>query len=233
MAYSHNFEAKKPNLPAIAAVGALHVAIAAGLIIGLGVTFIPQEDEPPLPTIRFPTAPPSPEPQTARKREREPEHGSIITTPRTPIQLTDEGSSQVDINDFPEIDDIIDKLGGKQGGGDEDLGKLLERDRKAFFTPKTAMPKNDTASWVTTDDYPARAIRMEAEGTVSVALTIGTDGRVSNCAVTSSSGFADLDRVTCNKISARARFEAARDNTGANVLGSYNKSVRWELPPER
>jgi protein TonB len=59
---------------------------------------------------------------------------------------------------------------------------------------------------------------------------IAADGKVQNCTITGSSGYPELDKATCDLITRRARFEAAKDETGARTSGSYTSSVRWELP---
>src|SRR5687767_12154659 len=48
------------------------------------------------------------------------------------------------------------------------------------------------------ENYPPRAIRDEVEGRVGVRVTIGTNGRVADCSVTSSSGSSILDEAACS-----------------------------------
>jgi periplasmic protein TonB len=98
------------------------------------------------------------------------------------------------------------------------------------FTPKGASPKNSTASWVTTDDYPSRALREEREGVSRVSIAVGADGHVTGCTVTGSSGSDELDQTACRNIQRRARFTPATDGEGQPVSGSYSFSVRWQIP---
>jgi TonB family protein len=95
-----------------------------------------------------------------------------------------------------------------------------------------ARPPVHVAGTITNDDYPAAAIRAEEEGSVSVRLQVSADGRVESCTVARSSGSAVLDSTTCQLLSARARFEPARDAGGRRVRGSVTRSVRWELPDD-
>lgn len=53
------------------------------------------------------------------------------------------------------------------------------------------------ASYVSNDDYPLDAIRNGEQGTVRFTLTVGADGRVSNCMIVESSGSASLDSTSC------------------------------------
>jgi protein TonB len=50
-------------------------------------------------------------------------------------------------------------------------------------------------------DYPARAARIGETGTVSLALLVGVDGRVSDARVEKSSGSRDLDRAAVSALS--------------------------------
>ncbi len=96
--------------------------------------------------------------------------------------------------------------------------------------PKGASPKGNPGSWATTDDYPSRALREEREGTTRFRVSIGPDGRVTDCQVTGSSGSPDLDDAACKNITRRARFTPATDGDGKPTTGSYANSVRWVIP---
>lgn len=95
--------------------------------------------------------------------------------------------------------------------------------------PSPAQPKGNPGSWATTNDYPSRALREERSGTTGFRVTVGADGRVVDCQVTSSSGHADLDQATCQNVTRRARFKPAMQD-GAPVQGSYSNRVRWVIP---
>ncbi|GAA4764641.1 energy transducer TonB [Novosphingobium ginsenosidimutans] len=98
--------------------------------------------------------------------------------------------------------------------------------------PKPATPKGNPANWATTNDYPTRALREEREGTTSFRVTVGPDGRVTGCSVTSSSGSPDLDDATCQNVTRRARFNPATDGEGQPTSGSYSNRVRWVIPKD-
>jgi periplasmic protein TonB len=98
--------------------------------------------------------------------------------------------------------------------------------------PVPATPTGNVGGWVTSDDYPSRDLQQENQGSVNVSLTIGTNGRVTACSVTKSSGFPGLDSATCSKIKSRAKFKPATDENGQPTTGSYSKSVRWVVPKE-
>jgi protein TonB len=78
-------------------------------------------------------------------------------------------------------------------------------------------------------DYPESAIVAEEQGPVTVRLTVGTNGRVSNCNVASSSGSRTLDRATCQILQSRAKFSPARDNHGNPTTDTVTTRIRWVL----
>ncbi|CAM3970180.1 Protein TonB [Novosphingobium lubricantis] len=100
------------------------------------------------------------------------------------------------------------------------------------FTPKAAAPKGNPGNWATSNDYPSRALREEREGTTGFRVTVGTDGKVTDCQITRSSGSADLDDATCANIRRRARFTPATDGDGNPTTGSYSNSIRWVIPKD-
>ena len=98
--------------------------------------------------------------------------------------------------------------------------------------PKQATPKGNPANWATTNDYPTRALREEREGTTGFRVTVGADGRVTICSITSSSGSPDLDEATCSNVTRRARFNPATDGEGNPTTGQYSSRVRWVIPKD-
>jgi protein TonB len=95
-----------------------------------------------------------------------------------------------------------------------------------------ARAKANLASYVSDADYPDSALRAGEQGTTGFRLTIGPDGRVSGCEVTSSSGSSALDSATCRIMKSRARFTPAHDSTGKAVGDSQSARIRWVLPKE-
>jgi periplasmic protein TonB len=97
---------------------------------------------------------------------------------------------------------------------------------------KKAVARGNPGSWATTSDYPSRALNQQREGTTGFRVTVGPDGRVSDCSVTSSSGHADLDAATCSNVKRRAKFEPALDASGNPTTGSYSNRVTWRIPKD-
>jgi TonB family protein len=76
-----------------------------------------------------------------------------------------------------------------------------------------AVPKN-AAIWVTSADYPEGVIERNESGKVTVSFEVNKVGRVTNCRVSQSSGYAILDEIPCKLLERRARFIAALDKYG-------------------
>jgi protein TonB len=95
---------------------------------------------------------------------------------------------------------------------------------------RPARPDNQ-ASWQRRiiENYPSRAIRDEIEGRVGVRVTVGANGRVSGCTVSSSSGSSILDQAACTDITRYARFDPALDDAGDPTNGSWGTTIVYQL----
>lgn len=96
--------------------------------------------------------------------------------------------------------------------------------------PSEAQPRGIQANWVTPGDYPSAALREGRGGRVGYSLQVGTDGRVTKCTITSSSGHADLDTATCELLQRRARFDPAIGKDSNPTVGSWTQTVNWTIP---
>lgn len=95
---------------------------------------------------------------------------------------------------------------------------------------KPARARANLASYVSNADYPSSAIRAEESGTTGFRLTVGPDGRVTDCSITSSSGSSALDDATCRIMRRRARFTPATDGNGRPTTDTVTQRIRWVLP---
>ena len=100
-------------------------------------------------------------------------------------------------------------------------------DRIDSGTPAARMPIGDPAGWILPDDYPAAALRANIEGTVSIAWTVGSDGLVTDCVTTGSSGHGILDRAACDAIARRGRYPAVEMSAKPRV---FERRVVWQIP---
>lgn len=93
-----------------------------------------------------------------------------------------------------------------------------------------ATPKNQ-GSWAARiqDNYPGDALRAEKQGRVGVRVSIGPDGRVTSCSVTSSSGTPSLDSAACDGMMRYARYNPALDDSGQPTSGSAATAIVYRL----
>lgn len=95
----------------------------------------------------------------------------------------------------------------------------------------SATPARQVSGQITSDDYPAAAIRAEQQGSVRIRFVVGADGRASACEVAESSGSAALDAASCQLTTRRFRFRpATRD--GVPVQSLATRLITWRLPEE-
>ena len=97
--------------------------------------------------------------------------------------------------------------------------------------PSAPIPRGNPGLWVSTNDYPAEALKELRGGVTEFILAIDPQGKVSGCTIATSSGSGDLDAATCALITQRAVFVPAQDTKGKAVQGTYRNRVRWTIPP--
>jgi periplasmic protein TonB len=220
---------RRPNPAAM--MGALGIpgAIGALLVVGLAVTVtvVPRTPNPrgeEIPTVPLPPPPPpTPDKPRVDNKTTKPTalDGPIITLP--PVIETD--------GPIIEVGPWIDTIPGTGGGtGSGEIGIPAPTPTALPFKPMGAAARGNPGNWVTDGDYRPRWIRENMTGSARFTLNIDANGRVSNCTITRSTGHAELDAATCQLVTKRARFDAARDGNGKPVAGSYSNSVNWNIP---
>lgn len=224
MAYTDTYRSHNKTAT-IAAVAALHFAVGYVLVTGLVATAFPPEPQGPLIARDFPTAPKPPPPEpTTTKPAKDDSHVTITDSPyviptATPTFTFDPGPTS---------------LGTQDGVGEAKfpVPEVTYSPPAPRFTPRAASPLGNPANWVSPDDYPTSELRLEHEGTTKFRLSIGTDGKVTGCTVTTSSGWPRLDAAACAKLTARGKFKPATGEDGEKTAGSYASSVKWDIPAE-
>ena len=209
----------KRHPAAVAAVVGAHLAIGYALLSGLAYQII--KNPPNITVIDFPTDQPPPPPQ----HDIPPPRSRNASQP--PIVPPTQSAENIDIKPIvPTFPPSID-LGGTGGGTAEPPAQppkpSLARDLQ---------PGADRLRWITTEDYPASALRQGIQGSVVISAMIGPDGKVRSCLVTQSSGSQLLDDTTCRLYSKRAHFTPARDPDGNPIAAQRIDRFRWQIPNE-
>lgn len=212
----------RPSPASMAAVIAIHGAVAAALVFGLSVTGVIEKREilagfqvdPPKPP---PPKPIEPQPKASAARDTK----IVVPIPQFPTP-----DRTADVETAPHI---LPPLPPLPPGTGEGTSKVTPTPIPTF-TPVAARPRTSPAGWVTTDDYRSNWIRQEMTGKARFRLEIAADGRVTNCTITGSSGHPQLDTATCALVSERAKFNPAQGSEGEPVAGSYSSAIDWQLP---
>ena len=121
-----------------------------------------------------------------------------------------------------------DLIGKVLPGGAEGDGLAFDPPHPATHLARAARPLG--AAWASAADYPTTDLRLGHQGTTAYLLAVSASGGVTDCTVAKSSGWPDLDAVTCRLARQRARFSPALDDGGNAVAGSYSGSVTWRIP---
>ncbi|MCL9998274.1 MAG: energy transducer TonB [Erythrobacter sp.] len=220
---------RRPNAAALAGAFGIPGAFGALLVVGLAVTVttVPPRPNPsatPIAEVPLPPPPPpTPTPETPRDAKTT-TTTETIPTPMPPNPLPVDLGRGEPVNTFP--------TGGETlTTGPVDFGIPGPTPSAAsLYDPVGASPKGNPGKWVSNDDYRPRWIAEELSGTARFTLQIDARGKVTGCTITRSTGHPALDTATCDLVSKRARFDAARDGNGKPVPGSWSNSVTWRIP---
>lgn len=85
------------------------------------------------------------------------------------------------------------------------------------------------ASWITARDYPYARTAQE-EGITRFQLIISNEGKIVQCQVINSSGFQDLDNLTCALMAERGHFRPALDQNGKPIWSVFRNQIVWQAP---
>lgn len=79
-------------------------------------------------------------------------------------------------------------------------------------------------------DYPGASRDARIGDSVTIALTVGTNGRVSGCRIHRASRDPQADQITCRLASERFRFRPATNDQGHPVQSTFGWQQRWFYP---
>lgn len=202
MHFSDIHENSGAKLTKLAIVAALHVAVATAVIHSIDTVHLKGTTIKDLVTVFIPTEtppvePPPPEPAKPR---------ATVTDMKIPVPVIEPIEMPRDVIRADVIKPGEPTLPGEPGGTP---GPSTEQ----VITPAVNSGVMHTAVLADANacrkpDYPARAARMGEQGTVSLALLVGVDGKVASARVQGSSGSRELDRAAVNALSL-CQFKAA------------------------
>lgn len=223
---SYASHTRRPNPAALAGAIGIPAAFAALLVVGLAVKVVIEDKPPPLQgfTVKpIPIPPPPPEPTepVTRTSQQQTSSSSTNTRPEVPFDF-----ATSPVESLPGLDEINVGL----VVGPVDFGIPGPTPSASPFDPVDARPRNNPGRWVLDSDYRANWLRQGLSGAARFTLSIDAAGKVTGCTITRSTGHGVLDAATCELVTKRARFDAARDGTGKPVAGSFNGAINWRIP---
>lgn len=226
-----NYASANRRISPAALVGALGIPGAFGglLVVGLAVTVVTHPDAPRITgeTITETILPPPPPPEPDAPTKPATTTTSSASRPTTVPPVGD--LRPLDLGgDNPVV--ALPGLGDGIGTGVGPIEIPGPGSSALPFDAVGARAKGNPARWITNNDYRPRWVREELAGTARFTLAIDAGGRVTGCTITKSTGHAPLDTATCELVSKRARFDAARDTSGRPVAGRYDGSITWQIP---
>lgn len=223
MSYADATVSPAARVRAVAGVVAIHALVGVGVVAGLTITGVIETSDSPL-IAEFYDDPPPPPPEPDKIEESDEIPYVEPRAPRPPIVI-DKADNPIDVVEVDDSPPDIIVLVPNPPVEPPVISPTLPT-----FDPVGPIPRNGPRGWISNDDYPRRGITRELEGSVDYRLVIGSNGQVSACEITRSSGHAVLDEATCSLIQRRARFDAAKNNRGDAVVGTYSGNVTWQLP---
>jgi TonB family protein len=95
---------------------------------------------------------------------------------------------------------------------------------------RRAWTVNPTA-WLSSMDYPVELVRRGEESQFTVRLLVDASGKVTKCTSLSHYNEPEFNRITCDRIMERARFEPAELADGTKVPSYFVQRVEFRLAP--
>jgi len=84
-------------------------------------------------------------------------------------------------------------------------------------------------TWFRSSDYPRGGYDRRVEGRLAMTYDVTEAGRLENCQIVASSGFADLDQAACHAYSERGRFLPARNSSGEPIRTHGRTNWRFRI----
>lgn len=227
---------RRPDrIAAAAAVVAIHVLMAVLFGLGMKVALpLPRRDDP-LALIVIEPTPPRPEPPP-RRPPPEPEAGGAPparkATPLPKIAPVPVPASPVP----PPLIAVAPPVAASGGGGGEDAagGTGIGGEGGGSGTGEGAGDGADFSEArqirgrFRNSDFPASA-RSAGRVRIGVRYAVGPTGRIDHCEISESSGYPEVDAMTCRVIVDRYRFRPARDGEGNPVTEVMEEHYTWTL----
>lgn len=214
-----------------AAVAAVHGLIAFALILGMKVPLprLGQDDRRALILIEPtpPVPPPKPPPQPPRKPESQ---GAAPA--RKPRPLPKVPSPPPALPAPPPLIAVAPPVaaggGGAEGAGGAGTGVSGAGTGQGEGDGELFSEARQIRGRFRNSDFPA-SVRLAGRVRIGVRYAVIPSGRVDQCEIIESSGYPEVDAMTCRVITDRYRFKPARDGEGVPVTEVMEERYTWTL----
>ena len=95
---------------------------------------------------------------------------------------------------------------------------------------RPTIPVESPGDWLNSNDYPTDLLRAGQQGLVMVRLSVGVDGKPTQCYIQQSTRPAGFDEAVCKGLMRRARFEPALGADGKPIASYWRSSVSFQIP---
>lgn len=223
---------RQDQAKAVAAVVAVHVALAFIILSGLNVRIVNQavgvlktfniEQPPPPPPI--PPPPPKPRPLQAPKKPqgapaRKAEPSPIVAPPqRIPAPSPLPAAKVAGTANATTVGAGTSGTGTGAGGVGYGMGG---GGNGGAYTPARKLTK------IPDHEYRRFAATGTPYGSVAISLRVNPDGSVSNCRIARSSGNPSADALMCELTEQYVRFSPARDPSGRPIAQDVTWVPNW------
>ena len=207
----------------MALVVVIHVALGLALVYGLAPNVLPHPEViTRLVEIALPSPPPPPPPPPTLQPAVKPSAAAAAPAPKAPQGGTPRPVHRA----APPPPIVLTRPTAAAGGGVAGNGTGTSAgDGAGGGTGGDGDGNGDgggsaaeqIAGQIDYRDYPRDLFEAEVGGRVGIRFTVSAAGRVTECAVTRSSGVPRLDALTCQLIRSRFRYRPATDERGRPV----------------
>jgi len=225
------------RLTAFAAVAVIQLGLALALLSGFRVQLSrPADVVEQMVEVALPKAPPPPvsvpRPQASSKAARQP-----LSAPRAEPDRIGGSPGPQPARALPTVSPVVTlepsapapgggsgagpALGSGAGGGTGGTGYGDSGDGEG------GTDLEQIAGAILPSDYPRRLRDNGIGGRVEFVFTVGTNGRVTRCAITRSSGVPELDALTCRLVQQRFRYRPSTDRSGRPIADEVEGEHIW------
>lgn len=93
---------------------------------------------------------------------------------------------------------------------------------------RPAMPATNPGTWLTPSDYPRDLLAEGKQGMVQVRLSVGPDGRPTQCHIQQSTRPVGFEEAVCKGLMRKSRFEPALGAQGQPIASYWRTAVKFD-----